>query len=411
MATYRSRHPRLSTLAIVIVLLIILIAIFDWDWLRHPVERAASAKAERTVMLGHLHVKLAWPPVIELKGVHVGNIRGATPPEMITADEIDVTVDIPSLFSHDIVIPHVRLEKPDIHLQRLADGSKNWTFGKPGKPSQGSVKVLGLAIDHGNIEYADRILDTDVSVQAATGPSQLNDSPQHRSLTTQLTFKGHYGKTPFDGTASTADVLSLQDTGKPFALLTKFTLNKTRISADGSITDLLKPSAIDAQLSIAGPDMALLYPAIPVALPSSPPYRFAGHFVMQGKTYSYKAFKGVIGKSDIAGQASFTARSPRPFLEAKLRSNYLSLDDLGPLIGAKPQSTGKPDGISWRNVATHRLGSKGDFATRAAATSIQARQTQCDGHQRRAGCQEAERAERIATGRFTCRTQGRRRQA
>ncbi|MDB5814692.1 MAG: AsmA [Rhodocyclales bacterium] len=336
MATYPSRHPKLTSFGIAVLLVVVLVLVFDWNWLRSPVARMVSAKTERTVALGHLNVRMAWPPVIELKDVHVGNIRGATPPQMITADEIDIAVNIRSLFGHDIVIPHVRLEKPDIHLLRLADGSKNWTFGKPGQPSQGSVKVLGLAVDHGNIEYADRMFDIDVNVQAATGPSPLGDSPQHRSLTTQLAFKGHYAKTPFDGTASTGDVLSLQDTGRPFALLTKFTLNKTQIGADGTITDLLKPSAIDAQLSVAGADMALLYPALPMALPSSPPYHFAGHFVMQGKTFSYNGFKGVIGKSDIAGEARFSSRSPRPYLEAKLRSNYLSLDDLGPLIGATP---------------------------------------------------------------------------
>ncbi|MDB5802408.1 MAG: AsmA [Rhodocyclales bacterium] len=366
MATYASRHPKLSILAAVIVALLILLAIFDWNWLRGPVERMASAKTERPVSLGHFDVKLSWPPVIQLRDVHIGNIQGASPPQMIAADEIDVAVDVRSLFGHDIVIPHVRLEKPDVHLQRLADGSTNWTFGKPGKPSEGSVKVLGLAVDHGNIEYADRMLDIDVSVQAATGPSQLNDSPLHRSLTTQLAFKGHYGKTPFDGTASTGDVLSLQETGKPFALLTKFTLNKTRISADGSVTDLLKPSAIDAQLSVAGPDLALLYPALPVALPNSPPYRFAGRFVMHDKTYAYNGFKGVIGKSDIAGDASFTPRTPRPFLEAKLRSNYLSLEDLGPLIGTGP----RPGSIPKNADGTPEVSPRADAVMKAGTGRV-----------------------------------------
>jgi uncharacterized protein involved in outer membrane biogenesis len=219
------------------------------------------------------------------------------------------------------------------------------------------VKILGLSVDKGRIEYDDSILDIAVAVQATTGPFLADDSPQHAALTTHLAFSGHYGATPFDGTASTANVLGLQETGKPFQLLTRFRLNKTLISADGSITDLLKPSAMDAQLSVAGPDLAALYPAVPVALPSSPPYRFAGHFTMQDKTYAYQAFKGIIGKSDIAGDARFASRNPRPYLKANLKSRYLDLADLGPMIGlnAPRVATGNADrrpGVSSRGDAS-----------------------------------------------------------
>lgn len=331
------RHKVLSSLVGVVLLLAVFLALFDLDWLRGPVQRMASAKTERAISLGHLGLKWAWPPVLKLKQVRVANMPGGTPAQMISADEIDIAVSLPSLLGHDIVITHVSLEKPDIHLQRLADGRKNWTFGKPSEPSKGSVKVLGLSVDKGQFTYADAILNMDVAVQAATGPSKLDDSALHRSLTTQLAFKGHYAKTVFDGTASAGDILSLQETGKAFPVLTTFMLGKTRISADGSITDLLKPSAIDAQLSVAGPDMAALYPALPLALPTSPPYRFAGRFTMRDKTYAYDGFKGVIGKSDIAGDARFTSRSPRPHLAAKLRSKYTDLDDLGPLIGLGPR--------------------------------------------------------------------------
>ncbi|MEC5387864.1 AsmA family protein [Uliginosibacterium sp. H3] len=343
MRKYPSNHPLLSAFGLFVVLLAIFIAVFEWDWLRGPLERMASAKTERTVTLGHLDVKLAWPPVVKLTDVRVGNIQNATPERMITADEIDIAVDIPSLFGPDIVIPEVRLSKPDIHLARFADGRTNWTFGKPGEPSKGTVRVQKLSVDNGVIAYDDRIVDLAIVVQAATGPSPLQDSERHRSLTTQLAFKGSYNKIPFDGTASTADVLSLQESGAQFPLLTKLTIGRTRLSADGVVTDLLKPSAIDAQLSIAGPDLAALYPTLPLVLPSSPPYRIAGRFTQQGETFGYQGFKGVIGKSDIAGDASFTSRAPRPLLKAKLRSQYLGLEDLGPLIGMSPaQRAAKP---------------------------------------------------------------------
>ncbi|HEX5125221.1 MAG TPA: AsmA family protein [Rhodocyclaceae bacterium] len=351
MATSKWKNRARLIAAILIAALLLWALFFDWDWLRQPLQRFASNKTERAVTLGHLVVHLAWPPVVRLKQVRIGNMQGGSQPQMISADEIDLAIDIPSLFGNAIVLRNVRLQHPDIYLERLANGRKNWTFGKPSEPSKGTVNVRGLQIDNGRIHYADAMLDIDVDVNAATGPPARTDTDVHRSLTTQLSFGGHYGKVSFDGKASTASILSLQDTAKPFAVLTQFNLDKTNVSADGSIADMFGQRAIDAQLAVSGPDLAALYPALAVSLPSTPPYRIAGHFTEHDKNFSYHDFNGKIGKSDIAGDATFTSRSPRPILQAKLHSNFFDLADLGTMIGVSPSQSPSP-GIASKPVET-----------------------------------------------------------
>ncbi|HSD38993.1 MAG TPA: AsmA family protein [Rhodocyclaceae bacterium] len=322
-------------IAIVLVLaLFALIVCFDWNWFRGPLERFASQKTERSVTLEHLDVHLAWPPVVHLRGLRVGGIQGSRQAEMISADEVAFAIEVRSLFSGSIVIPHVWLVKPDVHLERLKDGRVNWTFGKPHEPSVNTVEIRDLSVDHGALEYSDSVADVHVNVKAETGPAALTDTELHRTLTTRLTFAGSYGKVGFDGFAETASVLSLNDAGKPFAIRTEFNLDKTRISADGTITNLLKPSAANVALAVSGPSLGALYPALPVALPATPKYHFKGQFVMQGNSYAYENFKGVIGKSDIAGDATYVAKSPRPHLQMQLHSKLLALADLGPTIGA-----------------------------------------------------------------------------
>ena len=49
-----------SVLGILIVIVLVILAVFDWNTLKHPLERIASAKTGRTVSIaGKLDVHLA----------------------------------------------------------------------------------------------------------------------------------------------------------------------------------------------------------------------------------------------------------------------------------------------------------------------------------------------------------------
>ncbi len=102
--------------------------------------------------------------------------------------------------------------------------------------------------------------------------------------------------------------------------------------------DVRNLSRIDAKVSVSGPSLAALYPTLPLALPDTPPYRVTGRLVREGDVYSYTGFSGVIGNTDLAGDARYERRQPRPLLTATLKSRSLDLADLGPLVGLPPQT-------------------------------------------------------------------------
>ncbi len=109
------------------------------------------------------------------------------------------------------------------------------------------------------------------------------------------------------------------------------------LAPKGQIADLLGDTSFDARIDISGPSLSTLYPTLPVALPSTPPYRLQGWLHLHERHYRLQEIVGRIGRSDIRGHGEFRVREPRPMLTASLLSDRLALADLGALIGV-PQS-------------------------------------------------------------------------
>ena len=110
-------------------------------------------------------------------------------------------------------------------------------------------------------------------------------------------------------------------------------VGRTSIKAEGQMGGVWNLKRIDAKVSVSGPSLATLYPTLPLALPDTPPYRISGHLIRDGDVYTYENFSGVIGNTDLSGDARYELRQPRPMLTAALKSRSLDLADLGPSGG------------------------------------------------------------------------------
>ena len=239
------------------------------------------------------------------------------------------SVSVPSLFTSEIVLPHVRLTGGEVNLLRDKDGRANWQLRKSDEPSTRTVDVQSLALIDASLAYRDAIQNIDVE---AKGETRVDGAYESR-----MTFGGRWRGNPFEGTADIGNVLALRDMSEPFPLRLALRFGKTSINAEGQVGNVRNFSQIDAKVSVAGPSLGVLYPTLPVALPDTPPYRITGRLVREGEVYTYTDFAGVIGNTDLAGDARYERKKPRPLLTATLKSRSLDLADLGPLVGLSPR--------------------------------------------------------------------------
>ncbi|WP_424194026.1 AsmA family protein [Ampullimonas aquatilis] len=340
-----------SFLLAMVVLLVLFTLLFDWNWLRKPVSELVKSRTGRELVIaGDLSVHLGKTASIEMENITFGNASWGSADHLLKAKQIAVDIRLWPLLRGQVIMPVLELNEADIALERNAQDQRNWILQMaptdPGKAPQ----IGQLQLHQTTIHYVDAIALTDATAKVST----TDDT----KMPTHIELSGQQNKVAIGGSLDAGPVLNLQDTRQSFPLRADVQLGVTHLQLDGQFTDILSLAQIDAQLAIAGPDLARLYPLVPVVLPNTPAYAFKGRFVRNDTQYEYQDFAGKIGQSDIKGNALYTDVAPRPHLKAKLQSDLLDLADLGPLIGLSPAQRRPPR--SFKQAADEPASEKAD---------------------------------------------------
>lgn len=325
----------LEWLALIVLAIVLIVALFDWNWLKHPVEREVSAFTGRTFRIGgNLGVRLSWNPLITADQVTLANLPGARDPEMLRINRLAFRLSLRDLLRWKAVLPEVTLTEPKLLLEKNAQGDANWIFRNIDPDKIHWPLIRRLTVLDGTLAYRDPNARTDLIVAVNSG----NPSPSERMAPLLIDGKGVYANNPFTVDGKLESPLALEHSERPYHIDLRARAGATRATADGVLIGPLQRQGFDVEFGLAGPDMALLYPLIAVATPNTPPYHLKGELTRAGKTWHYDHFNGVVGDSDLAGDASVDTGGKRPFLRAVLESRRLDFDDLSGFVGAPPQT-------------------------------------------------------------------------
>ena len=318
-----------------LLLIVLFVALFDWNWLRGTIERTTLEKTGRELTIkGNLTAKLGWPrPRLRAEGVTFANPPWAGDPQMVAADAVEITIDLSELLGRNIVLPEVRLEHPVVNLEAGVDGRKNWLLDRNQQDEDARIRIGRLMLDQGRISYKDLLQKT--SIQSEISTPEARPDGTHAADIAGIVFSvnGTYKGQPLTAHGRGGPVLALRDESTPYPLNIDATIGHTGVKADGSITSLLKFSAIDMQLALRGDSLGQLFPLLGIALPETHPYSTKGHLRHNAQTWRYDNVTGRFGKSEIAGSLLLDNGRKRPSLQGDLVFQQLDLDDLGPVIG------------------------------------------------------------------------------
>ena len=321
------------TLLVLAGLILFVLNLSNWNWLRGPLSRAVADKTGRTLVIGgDLRVDLGWPAThIRTSNIRFSNPEWAQQANMVSARNIGLSLVLPPLLKRAVVLDKVELDAVDLDLEKSPDGRKNWLLDKAQRDEKSSLQIKSLTLREGKIRYRDAAHKTDIRADLST--SAASTSP---ATALEFSAKGRFKGTALSAKGTGGSVLTLRDKQMPYPLNVTGTIGPTDVHAQGRITNLLQFSAIDLAIRLHGGSLAQLYPILGVVLPDTPPYKTQGRLIREGKTWQYRNFSGLIGKSDIAGTFKVdTGKKPRSALSGNLHSRKLNLADLGPLVGTK----------------------------------------------------------------------------
>ena len=315
-----------------VVLVVLFIAVFGWNWLRAPIERLTLEKTGRVLVIGgDIEIDLAWPlPRIRSGAVSFANPPWATEKQMVSAAAATVTIDLPQLLQRNLVFPEVRLQRPVIFLEQSRDGRKNWLLDRKQQDESARIRIDRLMLDQGKLGYDDVARKTRIRAELSTADTQPGKA--------ELAFiaQGFYKGLALIARGNGGPVLGLRDETTPYPIKADLTVGRTVVQAEGSITSLLKLTAMDMQVALRGDSLAQLYPLLGIALPETRAYVTRGHVMHSRQHWRYEKFSGLIGASDLAGSFQVDAGGKRPVMQGDLVSDLFDVADFGPLIGFPP---------------------------------------------------------------------------
>jgi uncharacterized protein involved in outer membrane biogenesis len=337
------------------VLAVVLVLVFGWNWARAPLERKVTEKTGRQLVIGgDLDMRLAWPaPRVHAQRVTFANPEWAKEKQMVSVEDVEFTIDLLDLFRRQLTFPEVRLTQPVVFLEQAADGRKSWLLDREQSDEKARIPIGRLLLDRGRLGYDDVKQKTSILADISTQDTQGGAADATGII---YSARGHYKGLALAGKGTGGSVLELNDETVPYPIKVDATVGGTAIKADGTITSLLKFTAMDMQMAVRGQSLAQLFPLFGIPFPETHNYATAGHIIHSGTTWRYEKFSGTVGKSDLSGSLAVEnaglrdkggeKAGPRPFLRADLSSKLLDFEDLGPLIGTKAPAPGTDAGTN-----------------------------------------------------------------
>ncbi|BBP01337.1 hypothetical protein SFSGTM_20450 [Sulfuriferula nivalis] len=327
-------------MAALAVTTLILVIFFDWNWLRHPIERFVAEKTGRALIInGNLNIKLGWPLArIQATDISFANPDWAKQPLMFTVKQIDGKVSLPELFKRHVSVLTLNLTQPQVFLEQSSDGRKNWLLDRNQQDENAKIKIDSITLDNGQISYTDTGHDTQIQAALSTHQS-LPQTDMAADII--FTATGKLKGLALTASGSGGTVLNLNDEITPYPLNIDISLGHTQLHAAGTVTSLSRFSAVDLNIALNGTSLDQLYPLIGIALPRTLIYSTKGHLLHSTKQWRYEKFTARIGKSDLSGNLQIDSTGKRPFLKGDVTFQKLDLADLGSPIGMSNKNKGK----------------------------------------------------------------------
>ncbi|HEX4302444.1 MAG TPA: AsmA family protein [Rhizomicrobium sp.] len=305
----------------------------DWNTMRGPVSRYASARLGRTVHIdGNLDVHLfSFTPRVSASNVRIDNPDWAGSPHAADLPNLTFTFRLVPLIFGNTILPLVRFDHPNIVIVRQADGRTNWDFGG-GNTGWDVPPIQRFLVREGHIRIDDRVRKL-----VFTGTVSSEENAGARGAAFQLTGDGTLNGNTFGAELHGGPLIHVDET-KPYNFTANVHSGGTRITADGAITHPFHLGQFAAAATISGPNLSELYYLTGLAMPQTAPYRVKGKLSRDGTLYQFQDFAGTVGSSDLHGSLAIETAGAKPLISGAVASNVLDFKDLGNMFGGKSET-------------------------------------------------------------------------
>ena len=302
----------------------------DWNTMRGPLARYASARLGRPVSIaGKLDVDIfSFTPRVSASGIRIANPEWAGTPHAADIANLTFTFRLVPFLFGDTILPLVRFDRPDIVIVRQADGRTNWDFGA-GHTGWELPPIQRFLVHEGHLRIEDHVRKL-----VFTGTVSSEEVSGGGRAAFQLMGEGTLNGSKFSAALRGGPLIHV-DASKPYAFTADLRAGATHVTADGAITHPFHLGQFAAATRFEGPNLSELYYLTGLAMPHTAPYKIKGTLTRDGSLYQFRDFSGVVGSSDLSGNLSIETAGAKPFISGTAKSRVLDFKDLGQLFGGQ----------------------------------------------------------------------------
>lgn len=301
----------------------------DWNQMRGPIGRWLSHRTGREVRIdGNLAVDLfTWQPWVDAQGVFIGNPKWVGTPQAARADRLRIEVRLVPLFWGHLVVPLVRIDRPDLLVIRDKNERTNWDRSDVGTGQAYKLPpIQRFVVQDGHVKVEDAVRKLHFT---GTISSEENQGGGRSAF--NLSGDGNLNANKFSAQITGGPLINVE-ADKPYRFNADVHAGQTHAVVSGAITQPFHLDRFTAQVNVNGPSLSDLYFLVGLALPSTPAYRLTMAVERNGTNYRLNDISAELGKSDLRGNLTVDAGNKVPVLAGKLSSRVLALEDLGPVV-------------------------------------------------------------------------------
>lgn len=339
----RPEQIALGVTGLLVAALILFLLLFDWNLLRGPIGRWASARYDREIQLnGDLDVQLlSWTPSARVRDLRIGGPDWAREQDTLRVKDLRASVRLRALMTGQVELPLVRIIRPRAVLISTADGRQSWKLD-PDAPDTGEGLKLPpinrLLIEGGHLTFDEQ--RRKIRLEATINAREGSDGQAGFHLDGEGTING----TPLTVLVRGGPFINIRR-NRPYRFHGELAGVGSRLVADGAITRPFDLGRFNATLTLQGRDLADLYLLTGITTPNTPPYRLSGRLSRDDAKFTFADFSGRVGSSDLSGDLVVDKVGERRRVDADLRSNLLDIGDLMTVLGGQPRVTAGGDTV------------------------------------------------------------------
>ena len=305
--------------------------------LEHPV----SAAIGRQISIdGPLRLHWGYPSHIVVENIHIANAPWGSKKDMFSAQRLELDIFLSGLLRGRIDTQDVRLDRAQLLLETSREGQHNWDIALSGAAPQHRhqfPELRHLAAQQSDLAYH----NGETGAVTDLGIDRLDiDAPEPQSPV-EIALMGRLQNQALRLTGTIGALADLRDPAKPYPVKVDGTLDRSRITFDGTLGEPLDVAGVDARLSLDHAKLAEIGTLLGVPVPELPDLRGTARLSGGNGKWTLNALTTAFGHSDLEGGIEVDTNGKVPQLRASLTARTVDLADFKGVYGGKPTVAAK----------------------------------------------------------------------